>query len=52
VSTIREKLCEPSLRERGRIRRRDANGIESMFVRGARERRPDVARIRQKSRSA
>jgi hypothetical protein len=52
VRAVGEKLREPALRKRGRVRRRDADRIESVFARGAPERGLDLMWIGQKSRSA
>jgi hypothetical protein len=52
VRAVGEKLREPALREWGCVRRRDAECIEAMLVRGAREGGLDVLWIAQKSRSA
>jgi hypothetical protein len=52
VRAIGEKLREPALRERGRVRRRDADRIKSMLMRSAPERGLDLMWIGQKSRSA
>jgi hypothetical protein len=52
VRAVGEKLRQPISRERGGVRRRDADGIESVLARGAPERGLDLMWIGQKSRSA
>jgi hypothetical protein len=52
VGAVSQELLQPLRRERNRIGPRDADGVEAMLPRGARQRRFERRWIAQKSRSA